>query len=128
MDSNSGGKKASNRDRGVARGGSISDRGKNEEKKYKCQICRDFFNCETCKLEEWKKRHVQYEISDDDFVENPYGFGLKKKKVDPEPPASDDKFVPCTGKATTSSAVTDPDQANSDDDFVPCTFKARCKK
>ena len=44
-------------------------------------------------------------LSDDDFVENPYGYGLKKK-IHEDPPTPD--FVPCTytSKASTSSGVT----------------------
>ena len=81
-------------------------------------------------MEHFIRQHIQFEISDDDFVENPYGYGFRKKKVDPEPLAKEDEFVPCTytGKTSTSSTVTDPDPPTSDDDFVLCTFKACCKK
>ena len=67
--------------------------------------------------------------SDDDFVDNPYGW---KKSDAPTSstivdPNSDNDFVPCTytGKksdAPTSSISRDSD---SDDDFVPCTYTGK---
>ena len=59
----------SNRD--VARGGSIRDRCRNEAKKCTCHTC---FISRICRPEQ------EYAISDDDFVEHPYGYGLKNKK------------------------------------------------
>ena len=140
MMNNSNRSKASNR--GVARGTSISGHGSNEEGECHCKFCflRKHFG----------PQPIRFELSNDDFVENPYRYGLNKKK-DEEHTDSDDDFVPCTytskastssglkgnksaankpakTRASTSSVVTDSNLSNSDDDFVPCTFKADCNK
>ena len=39
-------------------------------------------------MERFFRWPIWYEISDDDFMEHPYGYGLKRKIVDPEPPTS----------------------------------------
>ena len=94
---------------------------KNEKKKNNCYIClRNKNDCPRCVQIE---KFFRYEISDNDFVENPYGYGLKKN-VDLETAKAKTK---AKSKASTSSVVTDPNLSNSDDEFVPCMFKAHYK-
>ena len=68
--------------------------------------------------------------SDDDFVDNPYGW---KKSDAPTsstivgPPISDDDFVPCTytGKKSDAPTSSNSRDSDSDDDFVPCTYTGK---
>ena len=102
-----------------------NNRGKNEEKKNSIGICRKLRkDCPKCvQIDEFYNRN---DISDDDFVENPYGYGLREKN-DVETPKAKTKTKTKT-KASTSSVVTDPKTSTSENDFVPCTFKAHYKK
>ena len=58
--------------RGVARGGSNRGHGSTEEGECHCKFCflRKRFGPQPIRFEN---------TDDDDFVENPYGYGLKKK-------------------------------------------------
>ena len=56
--------------RGVARGGSISGHGSNEEGECHCKFC--FLR------KRFGSQPIRFELSDNDFVENLYGYGLKK--------------------------------------------------
>ena len=100
-----------------------NNRGKGEEKKCNWGYRRARKDCPI-----WATKCVHIsdddfkrnDISDDDFVENPYGYGLGKKKDDVQTPKTKSK---AKTKASTSSVVTEPSSSISDDDFVPCTFK-----
>ena len=55
-----------------------NNREKNEEKKNNCYIyLRNKKDCPRCV----QKEYFRYEISDNDFVENHYEYGLKKKRL-----------------------------------------------
>ena len=104
-----------------------NNRGKGEEKKCNWGCGRKRKDCPI-----WSRKCVQgsaddcrtNDISDDDFVENPYGYGLGKKKDDVQTPETKSKAKTKTKtQVSTSSVVTEPSSSTSDDDFVPCTFK-----
>ena len=80
-----------------------NNREKSEENKNrKCSFCGKLRkDCPKCvQIDEFYNRN---DISDDDFVENPYGYGLRKKIVDVETPKAKTK---ATTKASTSSVLT----------------------
>ena len=111
----------------------INNREKNEDKKIYCRWTG--INKKDCPRCVEIKEYYRVEISDDDFVDNPYGHGFEKKCVDEDTPKAKTKTKTKTNaesktkiKASTSSVVADPNSSASDDDFVPCTFKTNCKK
>jgi len=81
-----------------------NNREKSEENKNrKCSLgCgRLRKDCPKCvQIDEFYNRN---DISDDDFVENPYGYGLRKKNIDVETTKAKTK---ATTKASTSSVLT----------------------
>ena len=100
-----------------------NDRQKNEDNKIYCRWTG--INKKDCPRCVEIKEYFRVEISDDDFVDNPYGHGLKKRKVDIETPKAKNKTKTNAESKTKTKAST---SSTSDDDFVPCTFKAHCKK
>ena len=57
-----------------------NNQGKSEEKKNSIGICGKLRkDCPKCvQIDEFYNRN---DISDDDFVENPYGYGLREKNL-----------------------------------------------